>query len=306
MVGVLVTLDNGDLQYIVVHVNAVGIAAVGGGDLAVDHADDRVWPAVGEVGGGQRGHMEGVVGAVDQIGVDLRDGEVRHHAMVYHQYAALVDLFDVEVLKVVDDDEVRQIAGCDGTAVVQQEVAGGVVAGGLDGSDGIGTQRDGLFNDVVDVTLFQQVVGVLVIGAEHTAFHILVAQQGDQRFQIAGGGALADHNELTALELCNGVVQVVALVVGVHAGGDVGVQIVAHQVGGVAVDLLVMGLTGHDLLHHLGIAVDGAHEVHHLGQTLYTGMVIEAVNGPVVQVGAGLVQRRGRHAGGQHESHVHG
>ena len=77
-------------------------------------------------------------------------------------------------------------------------------------------------------------------------------EQGHQRFQIPGGGALADHNELAALQLGDGVVQVVALVVGVHAGGDVGVQVVAHQVGGVAVDLLVMGLAGHDLLHHLG------------------------------------------------------
>ena len=61
--------------------------------------------------------------------------------MVYHQYAALVDLFDVKVVKVVDDDEVRQIAWCDGAAVVQQEVAGSVVAGGLDGGDGVGAQE---------------------------------------------------------------------------------------------------------------------------------------------------------------------
>ena len=98
---------------------------------------------------------------------------------------------------------------------------------------------------------------------------------------------------------------IVALVVRVYTGGDVGVQIVAHQIGGVAVDLLVVRLAGHDLLHHLRVAVDGAHEVHHLRQTLHTGMVIEAVDGAVVQIGAGLVQRRGRHAGGQHEPHVH-
>lgn len=61
--------------------------------------------------------------------------------MVYHQYAALVDLFDVKVVKVVDDDEVRQIAGCNGAAVVQQEVAGSVVAGGLDGGNGVGARR---------------------------------------------------------------------------------------------------------------------------------------------------------------------
>ena len=156
------------------------------------------------------------------------------------------------------------------------------MAGGLDGGDGVSAQGDGLFHDVVDVALFQQVVGVLVVGAEHTPLHVLVAQQGDEGLQIAGRRALADHDELAALELGDGVVQVVALVVGVHAGGDVGVQVVALQVRGVTVDLLMVGLAGHDLLHHLGVAVDRAHKVHHLGQALYPGMVVETVDGPVV------------------------
>ena len=34
-------------------------------------------------------------------------------------------------------------------------------------------------------------------------------------------------------------------------------------------------------------------------------MVIEAVNGPVVQNGTGFIQRGGRNAGGQHEPHVY-
>ena len=65
-----------------------------------------------------------------------------------------------------------------------------------------------------------------------------------------------------------------------------------------AVDLLMVGLRGHDLLHHLTVAVDHAHIVHHLRQSLHTGMVIEGVNGPVVQHGAGFVQRRCRDTGG--------
>ena len=34
-------------------------------------------------------------------------------------------------------------------------------------------------------------------------------------------------------------------------------------------------------------------------------MVVEGVDGAVVQIGAGLVQRRGGYAGGQHEAHIH-
>ena len=90
---------------------------------------------------------------------------------------------------------------------------------------------------------------MLVVGAEHAPLGVLVAQQGHQGLQIPGGGALPDHDELAPLQLGDGVVQVVALMVGVDAGGDVGVEVVAHQVRGVAVDLLVVGLGRHDLFH---------------------------------------------------------
>ena len=305
VMSVLVPFDDGDLQNVIVHVDAVGVAAVGGGDLTADHADDGVGPAVDEVLRTQGGYMERVVGVLHQIGVDLRGGEVLQHAIAVHQLALFEHLLDVEMLKVVDDHEVAQIARSNGAPVIQQEVPRRVVAGGLDGGDGVGAQRDGLLYDVVDVALFQQVVGVLVIGAEHAALHILVAQQGSQRLQIAGGGALADHDELAPLQLGDGIGQIVALVVGVDTRRHIGVEVVALQVGGVAVDLLVMGLTGHDLFHHLRVAVDGAHEIHHLRQPLYAGVVVEGVDGAVVQIGAGLIQRRGRYAGGQHEAHVH-
>ena len=72
-----------------------------------------------------------------------------------------------------------------------------------------------------------------------------------------------------------------------------------------AVDLLVVSLCRHDLLHCLLVAVDGTYEVHHLRKALNAGVVIEAVNGPVVQNGAGFIQRGGRNAGGQHEPHVY-
>ena len=67
----------------------------------------------------------------------------------------------------------------------------------------------------------------------------------------------------------------------------------------------MVGLGRYDFFHRLVVARDDAHEVHHLRQALDPGMVIEAVDGPVVQHRAGFVQRRGRDAGGQHEPHIH-
>ena len=73
-----------------------------------------------------------------------------------------------------------------------------------------------------------------------------------------------------------------------------------------AVDLLVVRLRGDDLRDDLGVIVDHAVGVHHLGQTLYSGVVVERVDGAVVQIRAGFVHRRGRDAGRQHEPHVDG
>ena len=146
---------------------------------------------------------------------------------------------------------------------------------------------------------------MLVVGAEHTAVSVLTAEEGHQGLQIPGGGAFPDHDELAPFQLGQSVLQVVAFVVGVDAGGNVGVEVVVHQIRGVTVDLFVMGLCRHDLLHRLLIAVDGAYKVHHLRKSLNAGVVIEAVNGPVVQNGAGFVQRGGGNAGGQHEPHVY-
>ena len=298
------TLDNGHLENIVFHINMIDVSGVLGDDFTRHQADDSVGTAILEILSRQFGQVEGVVGAFDQIGIDFRCGEVTKLTVV-HQLAALIYHFDIEIVEIINDNEVAQIAGGNGAAVVQQEVPGGGVAGGLYGDNGIHTQRNGLFHDVVDVALFQQVIGMLVIGAEHTTIHIFAAQQRHQCFQIAGGSALTDHDKLAALQLCQSIVEIGAFMVGIHAGCDVGIEIVAAETGGVPVDLLVVGLGGHDLLHHLGITVDGADKVHHLCQTLYPGMIIEGVDSPVIQHSAGLVQRRCRHAGGQHKPHVY-
>ena len=71
-----------------------------------------------------------------------------------------------------------------------------------------------------------------------------------------------------------------------------------------AVDLLVVRLRGDDLRDDLRVVVDDAVGVHHLGQTLHSGVVIERVDGTVVQVRAGFIHRRGRDAGRQHKPHV--
>ena len=181
VVGVLMPLYHGDLQHIIFHIDAVGVPGVHRGDLAVHHADDAPGTLLGKVLSGEGRYMEGLVGPLHQIRLDLRGREILDLTVIHHENALLVDLLDVEVLEIVDDDEVCQIAGGNAAPVVQQEVPGGVVAGHLDRGDGVGPQRDGLLHDIVDVALFQQVIGMLIVCAEHAAVGVLAGEQGHQR-----------------------------------------------------------------------------------------------------------------------------
>jgi len=307
VVGVLMALDHRNLEDVLLEVDALGIAVVGRDDLARDHADDAALAGVPEIVLREMAHMEGVVRAVVEILLDLRRREVAQRAVVIVQLALFVDHLDVEVLEVVDDGKVGEVAGRDGAAVVEQEVARRVMCRGFDCDDGIDAELvDGAAADVVDMALLKQVVRMLVVGAEHAALGILGRQQRGERLEIAGGRALADHDELAALELGQRVLHGRALVVGVDADRDVGVEVLALQARRVAVDLLVVRLRGHDLGDDFGVVVNDAVGVHHLGETLHAGIVVVGVDRAVVEIRAGLVHGRRGHAGREHEAHVDG
>ena len=90
--------------------------------------------------------------------------------------------------------------------------------------------------------LVQQVVGVLVVSAEHAAVRILLRQQRHEGFEILRRRAVANHDELPLAQFFQCVVNGVALVVGIDAGGHVRVERLAGQPRRVAVNLLVMRL----------------------------------------------------------------
>ena len=304
VIGVLMTLDHRDLEDILLDADLAGIACVGGDDLAGDHAEHAAGTVFHKVLRFQVCNMERLMRALDKMRIDLWRLERGDGLAVIHAHAFLIDLKNVEVVKVVDDNEVRKEAGCDGAAVVEQEVARGMVGRALDGNDRIDARLDGALDDIVNMTLFQQVVGVLVVRAEHAVGVILRREQRQQRIKIAGGCALADHDILSSLQLGKGIAQIGALMVGVDAGGNVGVERVAGQSGRMTVDLLVMRLRSDNFFDHLLIAGEHAVGVHHLGKALHAGVLIEGVDGAVVERCAGLVKRRCRDAGRQHEAHI--
>ena len=60
--GVLVPLDDGDLQNVLLRVDPVGVALVLGDDLSGHQTDDAPGPVVLEILAGEMGEMEGVMG----------------------------------------------------------------------------------------------------------------------------------------------------------------------------------------------------------------------------------------------------
>ena len=305
MTGIVVALHHGDLQNIVFGADGFGPAAVLGDDLAGDKADDRQLAGLQPVGGNGR-QVEGIVRLLRKEGIDGGCFEGQHLAVGINAAAALVDLLDLEAAEVIKDHDISQVAGGDGALVVHQEVAGGVVAGHLDGDNGIDAAGDRFPDDVIDVAALQQIQRVLIIGGEHTPGIILLVQKRQQRPQVFGGGALPDHDELAEPQLFQRVLAAAAFVVGVDTGGNIGVEVGAGKLRGVAVDLFVVGLAGQDLADNVGVAVDDTDVVHHLRQPQHAGVVVQRVDGGIIETVAAFIQRGGRNAAGQHKVNVNG
>ena len=223
VVRVLVAFDDGDLQDIVLNTDLFSVARVSRDDLARHHTEHRARTAFDEVLRLKVSDVERLMRALDKVRVDLRRFEGRDGLAVEHELAFFIDLKNVEIVKVVDDDKIREEARRDRAAVVEQEVARGVVARAFDGDDRVDARLDGAAHDVVDVAFLKEVVGVLVVGTEHAVGVVLRCEQREERVEVARGRALADHDVLPALKLGDGVLDAAAFVVGIDARCDVGV-----------------------------------------------------------------------------------
>ena len=68
---------------------------------------------------------------------------------------------------------------------------------------------------------------------------------------------------------------------------------------------LLMILGGDDLFENLPVRIQNAGEIHHFSEAQNTLVIIEGIDCPVIQQGAGFIQRRGRYAGRQHYPDIH-
>ena len=110
VVRVLVALDDGNFQDVVLNADLFGVARIGRDDLTRHHAEHRARAGLDKVRGLKVRNVERLVRALDEVRIDLGRFKRRDGLAVEHQPAFFVDLKDVEIVEVVDHDKVREEA----------------------------------------------------------------------------------------------------------------------------------------------------------------------------------------------------
>ena len=154
---------------------------------------------------------------------------------------------------------------------------------------------DGQLHAVVEMARRRAGVGLAVVAAQGDVVGAVGQHGGDEVAQVLAGRSLADEDPHPLAPLLLGLVQLGALVVRFHAGGQVGVEGAAQDARRVTVDPTTAS-GGGDAGQHLGVAGDDAGEVHDLGHA--DGGVLVEQGGHVrcEQLGARALERGGRHA----------
>ena len=228
-----------------------------------------------------------------------------HHVAVDH------GAHDVQIFQVVQKHDVGALAWGDGAQLVLHAEAGGGVDGHhLDGGHDGDAQAHGHAQDIVEVPLGHQGVGVGVVGDEvrEAGVDAGLGDGGGQLGQVEPGRAVAQLGVLPEAHLGEHVLGPGGLVAAAHAAGHIRVEPpVGLGDGVVARDDLV----GRERLGQLAVGVVGAGqhagEVHHLAEAHHPvpGHGLGDLFG--AHEGAGVLEAgHGRDAGGRGDHGLQG
>ena len=259
-------------------------------------------------GSGGNGMLQ-MHGILDPVGIGGHGALLQQRLVPGHKLTFEVHGLRLHLRQVVDEQNVRQTAGRNGTdLVVHTEMAGGVDRGHLNRLHGRHAQLYGAAHVVVDVALLHDLTGVLVVGAEAEIVGAAAQLQrgADQGVHIALGAALAHQNAHTHPQATEQFFLGDALVVIGNTAGGIYIQLLAQTADGVAVDDLAAGqrvgylvdvfvLDKQDLGRVQLAQTDGFLPIHDLRHLL------SAQSGAV-----GFQTRRRRHAGGYLDQHTVG
>ena len=123
---------------------------------------------------------------------------------------------------------------------------------------------------------FFEVVGVLVVGAEHDAVG-MGAEEGVEGFEVFGGAAFADEDLQVGggVEFFEGFFEGVTFVIGADVMAEVFGDACAAEAGRVAIDGFARGDGVGDFGEEVGVVVDDAGVVHDFGEVADAGVLEE-------------------------------
>ena len=181
-----------------------------------------------------------------------------------NQFAGFVYPSHVEALQIVHHRQSRQVARHDRADAAKAEVLRRVEARQPHGQARVHAGGDGATNDMVHLAFAQQIVDVLVVGAEAKSVRVFAGDQRQQSVEIAGLRAFANHDHQPAAQLLASLLERRTLMVAVDSRRNVSRKILAAQARSVPVDDLIAGHA--NLVERLLVSRDHRGEVHHLGQ----------------------------------------
>ena len=178
---------------------------------------------------------------------------------------------DVAAGEVVDEDDVGAVAGRDDPTVAEPEGAGR--RPGRRPVDGLrgGTRGDRRPDQVIDVALDGDVERVAVVGAQRAEGGVHRVDERRQGGHVLGHRAVADQHLEALAKLLAGLLEAGALVAVADAAAGVGVELVAGDERGVAVDM--RALKGDELVEDRLVLVEDPREIHELGEADHLRMV---------------------------------
>src|SRR5229473_27986 len=198
-------------------------------------------------------------GEMDGLPHPFRHGELGE----MRRSAALENLAWREGREVVEHQDVRLVAGSDGSEVPEPVIGGGIDGRHHDRILGTDAVRHCHTHHLVDVALLDDEAGLAVVGAEHAPVGAEFFHERQEIPQVAGDRGLAEHDPHPQAPLFERLLVSGRLVIRPDARGDVRIEGRASDPGSVAIHMVCQ--PGRELRNLRLVAGDDSREVHHLG-----------------------------------------
>ena len=121
------------------------------------------------------------------------------------------------------------------------------------------------------MAVLADIQGIAVVGAQAQIGGVAFGQKADERMQIFRNRALADQHPHPLAQLFQTLLIGGRLVFGADTGGDIAVQIVPAQQGGMAVDMAAGKSL--QLFHAAGVLMQNARIIHEFRQPDHARMI---------------------------------